>query len=49
MRFLVDTNLPPKVAMIIASLGHDARHTSDAGLEGAKDREIWQHAKSRVP
>ena len=46
MRFLVDTNLPPTVATIIASLGHDAWHTSGVGLERAKDREIWQHAKS---
>jgi predicted nuclease of predicted toxin-antitoxin system len=40
MRFLVDTNLPPTVAPLIASLGHDAQHTSDVGLERAKDREI---------
>jgi predicted nuclease of predicted toxin-antitoxin system len=46
MRFLVDTNLPPTVATLIASLGHEAQHTSDIGLERAKDRQIWQHAKS---
>jgi predicted nuclease of predicted toxin-antitoxin system len=46
MRFLVDTNLPPSVARRLGSLGHDAQHTSDVGLERAKDREIWQHAKS---
>lgn len=47
MRFLVDTNLPPTVATIIAALGHDARHTSDVGLEKAKDREIWQRDEGR--
>jgi predicted nuclease of predicted toxin-antitoxin system len=38
MRFLVDTNLPPAVAVLITSLGHDAQHSSDVGLERAKDR-----------
>lgn len=46
MRFLVDTNLPPAVARLLVSLGHDARHTSDLGLERAKDRDIWLRAKS---
>jgi predicted nuclease of predicted toxin-antitoxin system len=46
MRFLVDTNLPPTVATLITSLGHDAQHTSDVRLERARDREIWQHAKA---
>jgi predicted nuclease of predicted toxin-antitoxin system len=46
MRFLVDTNLPPTDAALITSLGHDAQHTSDVGLERARDREIWQHARS---
>ena len=46
MRFLVDTNLPPAVAVLITSLGHDAQHTSTIGMERAKDRDIWRHAKA---
>lgn len=45
MRFLVDTNLPPDLAVLLVSLGHDACHTLDVGLERATDRVIWQHAK----
>ena len=46
MRFLVDANLPPTIAALITSLGHDAQHSSHVGLEKAKDREIREHAKS---
>jgi len=46
MRFLVDTNLPPAVAVLITSLGHDAQHTSTIGLERATDRDLWRHAKA---
>jgi predicted nuclease of predicted toxin-antitoxin system len=45
MRFLVDTNLPPTLAAWIVAEGYEARHTKDFGLEQAKDRAIWQHAK----
>ena len=40
MRFPVDTNLPPDVAILLISMGHDALHTRDVGLERAKDRDI---------
>jgi predicted nuclease of predicted toxin-antitoxin system len=44
--FLVDTNLPPDVAVLLVSLGYAAQHTSQIGLERAKDRDIWRHAKT---
>ena len=46
MRFLIDTNLPPDVASLLNSLGYDACHTRDIGLERATDRSIWQRAKT---
>lgn len=48
MRFLVDTNLPPDNARLLVSLGHDAVHTSDIGMERAKDRDIWRYAAENV-
>ena len=46
MRFHVDTNLPPALAAWLVSQGHEAKHTSELGLEAAKDGAIWRHAKS---
>ncbi len=46
MRFLVDTNLPPALATWLVTQGHEAQHTSDFGMEAAKDRSIWDHAKA---
>jgi predicted nuclease of predicted toxin-antitoxin system len=46
MRFLVDAQLPLALARWIASHGHDAQHVADLGLEGAKDRVIWDKAAS---
>ena len=45
MRFLIDANLPPETARLLVTLGHDAKHTSDLGLERARDRDIWNYAK----
>ena len=44
MRFLVDANLPPGLAGWLASLGHDAQHARDLGLDDAPDHVIWQRA-----
>ena len=44
MRFLVDAQLPPALARQIASLGHDADHVADLGLERAPDPEIRARA-----
>lgn len=44
MRFLVDAQLPPALARLLASLGHHAEHVFDLGLHTAADSAIWQHA-----
>lgn len=44
MRFLVDANLPPALAELLTSLGHEAQHAHDLGMATAKDRAIWDHA-----
>lgn len=40
MKLLVDANLSPRVAAILRSAGHDARHVTDVGLGTASDAEI---------
>jgi predicted nuclease of predicted toxin-antitoxin system len=44
MRFLVDAQLPPALARMIADAGHVAEHVADRGLIGASDRQIWDDA-----
>jgi predicted nuclease of predicted toxin-antitoxin system len=44
MRFLVDAQLPPALATWLADHGHEAAHVVDAGLAGADDRLVWDHA-----
>ena len=44
MRFLVDAQLPPALAVWLRSKGHEASHVSDAGLTRADDPVIWAHA-----
>lgn len=40
MRLLVDENLPPQVAMLLAEAGHDAVHVRDLDAAGASDPQI---------
>lgn len=40
MRFLVDENLSPGLARLLAEAGHDAVHVRDVGLAAADDRAI---------
>ena len=44
MKFLVDMPLSPKLVAWLTANGHDAIHTSQAGLSQAEDKEILQHA-----
>ena len=44
VRFLVDEQLPPALARWLAAEGHDAQHVLDVGLQGARDRDIWNQA-----
>ncbi len=42
--FLVDANLPPKLAILLVELGHRAGHLQDHGLLDADDGAIWNYA-----
>ena len=46
MRFLVDANLSPRVASLLASAGHDAVTVRDVGLASASDDDVLEHASS---
>jgi len=44
MRFVIDAQLPPALARLLASHGHHAEHVADIGLRDADDSPIWRHA-----
>ncbi len=44
MRFIVDAQLPPALARLLASHGHHAEHVADIGLRDADDSPIWSYA-----
>ena len=44
MNFLVDAQLPPALARLITSLGHNAVHVEEAMLLLANDEAIWDYA-----
>lgn len=44
MKFLIDTQLPPALADIIADFGHTAIHVEQIGMRHASDSEIVQAA-----
>jgi len=44
VKFLVDNQLPAKLAKLLAARGHDACHVLDVGLDEASDTEIWKYA-----
>ena len=47
MKFLVDNQLPPALALFISQdLGTEAHHVIDFGLRDAQDVEIWRYASS---
>jgi predicted nuclease of predicted toxin-antitoxin system len=46
LRFLVDANLSPRVAVRLRSAGHDATHVGDGGLLTADDLSILAHAST---
>lgn len=45
MRFVVDAQLPPALALYLANQGHQAEHVTDVGMEDAEDPAIWNYAK----
>jgi predicted nuclease of predicted toxin-antitoxin system len=44
VKFLLDAQLPPRLAKELARAGHEAKHVYECGLLTAKDRDIWQFA-----
>ena len=44
MRFLVDAQLPPGLAIYLSRRGFPSEHVSHIGLRGAHDLSIWKHA-----
>jgi len=44
MRFVIDAQLPPALARLLTSHGHQAEHVADIGLRDAEDSPIWLHA-----
>jgi predicted nuclease of predicted toxin-antitoxin system len=48
LRFLIDAQLPPRLARRLSELGHEAIHVADIGLAGAADAAIWNTAIERA-
>lgn len=46
MHFVVDAQLPPALARLIAAQGHEAEHVYDFSKQDASDTEIWNYALS---
>jgi predicted nuclease of predicted toxin-antitoxin system len=44
MRFLIDANLPPRVAASLSSAGFESVHVGDVGLLTAADKAILDYA-----
>jgi predicted nuclease of predicted toxin-antitoxin system len=44
MNFLVDAQLPPALARLILSFGHQAVHVEEAGVLLSTDQAIWDYA-----
>jgi len=40
VKFLVDANLPPALARVLTSLGHQAQHVNDLSMSAAIDQDI---------
>ena len=41
MKFLVDAQLPPALALWLRQAGHEAEHVEEVGLRTADDSVIW--------
>jgi predicted nuclease of predicted toxin-antitoxin system len=45
VKFLVDVNLPPRLAQWISFKGHEAHHLVDLDLLRATDTDIWHRGR----
>lgn len=46
MKLLFDENLSPKLPKLLASHFPGSQHLRECGLKGAKDKVIWEYARS---
>ena len=44
MKFLIDNQLPVRLAVYLRSRGHECRHVLDEGLDEADDLTVWTRA-----
>ncbi len=44
MKFIVDAQLPPALALWLREAGHDAQAVQEVGLRDADDSAIWSYA-----
>jgi predicted nuclease of predicted toxin-antitoxin system len=47
MRFLVDTQLPKRLAHRLREAGHEAEHVLDLNLAQSADNDLWLHATTQ--
>ena len=47
MKLLLDENLSPNLAQLLADLFPGSAHVGDCGLGAASDEEVWEFAKKR--
>lgn len=45
MRFLIDNNLSPQVAVLLREAGHDAAHLRDYGMQASPDEQVLARAR----
>ncbi|MGZ8919340.1 MAG: DUF5615 family PIN-like protein [Limisphaerales bacterium] len=48
MRFLVDNQLPKRLADWVRGQGHEAEHLLEIGLAQSKDTPVWQYATAHT-
>jgi predicted nuclease of predicted toxin-antitoxin system len=44
VHFIIDAQLPPALARLLESRGHEAKHLTELGLLKAEDLHIWRYA-----
>jgi len=47
VKFLIDAQLPPRLACALTEAGHQAEHVEDLGMRHAKDSVIWEYAMTQ--
>jgi predicted nuclease of predicted toxin-antitoxin system len=46
VKLLLDENLSPRLVKLLADAYPGSVHVSEAGLRGAADQRIWEHARA---